>query len=41
MINLIVSLDQLFYVKFDILEMSEMNKVFVIRELLVAKGIQF
>jgi len=41
MINLIVSLDQLFDVKFDILEISEMNKVFVIKELLVDKGIQF
>ena len=41
MINLIVLLDQLFDVKFDILEISEMNKVFVIKELLVDKGIQF
>jgi len=41
MINLIVSLDQLFDVKFDILEISEMNKVFVIKELLVDKEIQF
>ena len=38
MINLIVLLDQLFDVKFDILEM---NKVPVIKELLVDKGIQF
>jgi len=41
MINLIVSLEQLFDVKFDIVEMSEMNTISFIKELLVAKGIQF
>jgi acyl carrier protein len=41
MINLIVSLEQLFDVKFDIVEMSEMNTISFIKELLVAKGVQF
>ena len=41
MINLIVSLEQLFDVKFDIIEMSEMNSISYIKELLVLKGIQF